>query len=69
MEVTDKTKADIKGGTLIEYENTIRLLEIAQVPKEHVIPFLYSLMISSQLKNSRFSIPIICGFHSKPSRE
>jgi UTP--glucose-1-phosphate uridylyltransferase len=36
MEVTDKTKADIKGGTLIEYENTIRLLEIAQVPKEHV---------------------------------
>jgi UTP--glucose-1-phosphate uridylyltransferase len=35
MEVTDKTKADIKGGTLIDYEGTIRLLEIAQVPSEH----------------------------------
>jgi UTP--glucose-1-phosphate uridylyltransferase len=39
MEVTDKTKADIKGGTLIEYENSIRLLEIAQVPGEHVEDF------------------------------
>jgi UTP--glucose-1-phosphate uridylyltransferase len=39
MELTDKTKADIKGGTLIEYENSIRLLEIAQVPNEHVIFF------------------------------
>lgn len=32
MEVTNKTRADIKGGTLIEYEGGIRLLEIAQVP-------------------------------------
>nr|AJA32484.1 UTP-glucose-1-phosphate uridylyltransferase [Nosema pernyi] len=32
MEVTDKTRADIKGGTLIEYEGSLRLLEIAQVP-------------------------------------
>ncbi|KAI8899680.1 UTP--glucose-1-phosphate uridylyltransferase-domain-containing protein [Globomyces pollinis-pini] len=39
MEVTDKTKADIKGGTLIEYEDSIRLLEIAQVPNEHVEDF------------------------------
>ncbi|KAF8897073.1 UTP-glucose-1-phosphate uridylyltransferase [Gymnopilus junonius] len=30
MEVTDKTKADIKGGTLIDYDGSIRLLEIAQ---------------------------------------
>ena len=37
MEVTDKTKADVKGGTLIEYDGGIRLLEIAQVPAEHVI--------------------------------
>jgi UTP--glucose-1-phosphate uridylyltransferase len=36
MEVTDKTKADIKGGTLIDYEGNIRLLEIAQVPPDHV---------------------------------
>jgi len=39
MEVTDKTKADVKGGTLIRYENHLRLLEIAQVPKEHVDDF------------------------------
>jgi UTP--glucose-1-phosphate uridylyltransferase len=39
MEVTDKTKADIKGGTLIQYEDSIRLLEIAQVPSEHVDDF------------------------------
>ncbi|KAF9382651.1 UTP-glucose-1-phosphate uridylyltransferase [Podila verticillata] len=39
MEVTDKTRADIKGGTLIDYEGSIRLLEIAQVPSEHVEDF------------------------------
>ncbi|XP_046849455.1 UTP--glucose-1-phosphate uridylyltransferase-like isoform X2 [Xenia sp. Carnegie-2017] len=39
MEVTDKTRSDVKGGTLIEYENKIRLLEIAQVPKQHVDEF------------------------------
>lgn len=35
MEVTEKTRADIKGGTLIDYNGSIRLLEIAQVPAEH----------------------------------
>ncbi|XP_063933032.1 UTP--glucose-1-phosphate uridylyltransferase isoform X3 [Zophobas morio] len=39
MEVTDKTRADVKGGTLIQYQNKLRLLEIAQVPKEHVDDF------------------------------
>lgn len=39
MEVTDKTKADVKGGTLIQYEDKLRLLEIAQVPKDHVDDF------------------------------
>jgi len=40
MEVTDKTRADIKGGTLIKYADTpLQLLEIAQVPKEHVPDF------------------------------
>uniref|UniRef100_A0A1B6MUL7 UTP--glucose-1-phosphate uridylyltransferase n=1 Tax=Graphocephala atropunctata TaxID=36148 RepID=A0A1B6MUL7_9HEMI len=39
MEITDKTKADVKGGTLINYENKLRLLEIAQVPKDHVDEF------------------------------
>lgn len=37
--MTDKTKADIKGGTLIDYEGKVRLLEIAQVPPEHVEDF------------------------------
>ncbi|KAH8828506.1 UTP-glucose-1-phosphate uridylyltransferase [Flagelloscypha sp. PMI_526] len=37
MEVTDKTKAD--GGTLIDYEGSIRLLEVAQVPSEHLEDF------------------------------
>ncbi|KAJ3123648.1 UTP-glucose-1-phosphate uridylyltransferase [Nowakowskiella sp. JEL0407] len=39
MEVTDKTKADIKGGTIIDYEGKVRLLEIAQVPSEHTDDF------------------------------
>ncbi|GBE81322.1 Probable UTP--glucose-1-phosphate [Sparassis crispa] len=39
MEVTDKTKADIKGGTLIDYDGSIRLLEVAQVTSEHVEDF------------------------------
>jgi len=36
VEVTDKTRADVKGGTLIDYEGQTRLLEVAQVPKNHV---------------------------------
>jgi len=39
MEVTDKTRADVKGGTLINYDGKLRLLEIAQVPKDHVDEF------------------------------
>ncbi|KAJ8405120.1 hypothetical protein AAFF_G00330410 [Aldrovandia affinis] len=39
MEVTDKTRADVKGGTLIQYEGKLRLLEIAQVPKANVDEF------------------------------
>lgn len=39
MEVTDKTRADIKGGTIIEYEGALRLLEIAQVSSEHKSDF------------------------------
>ncbi|KAM0960740.1 hypothetical protein ACFX2I_025641 [Malus domestica] len=39
MEVTPKTLADVKGGTLISYEGKVQLLEIAQVPEEHVDEF------------------------------
>ena len=35
MEVTEKTKADVKGGNLVQYEGRLTLLEAAQVPKEH----------------------------------
>ncbi|KAL3312995.1 UTP--glucose-1-phosphate uridylyltransferase [Cichlidogyrus casuarinus] len=40
MEVTDKTRADIKGGTLINYEGKSRLLEMAQVPKDKYDEFI-----------------------------
>jgi UTP--glucose-1-phosphate uridylyltransferase len=36
MEVTDKTRSDVKGGTLIEYEGKARLFEIAQCPPSKV---------------------------------
>ena len=39
MEVTPKTLADVKGGTLISYEGRVQLLEIAQVSDEHVNEF------------------------------
>ncbi|GBG69654.1 hypothetical protein CBR_g4484 [Chara braunii] len=39
MEVTDKTLADVKGGTLISYEGRVQLLEIAQVPDDKVDEF------------------------------
>ncbi|KAF9474557.1 UTP-glucose-1-phosphate uridylyltransferase [Pholiota conissans] len=34
MEVTNKTRVDMKGGTLINYEGSLRLLETAQVPPQ-----------------------------------
>ena len=45
MEVTDKTKADVKGGTLIDYDGTIRLLEVAQVPSEHIEDFKSGMLM------------------------
>uniref|UniRef100_A0A0E0MUA4 UTP--glucose-1-phosphate uridylyltransferase n=1 Tax=Oryza rufipogon TaxID=4529 RepID=A0A0E0MUA4_ORYRU len=36
MEVTPKTSADVKGGSLICYEGRVKLLEIFQVPYENV---------------------------------
>uniref|UniRef100_N1R084 UTP--glucose-1-phosphate uridylyltransferase n=1 Tax=Aegilops tauschii TaxID=37682 RepID=N1R084_AEGTA len=38
-QVTPKTLADVKGGTLISYEGRVQLLEIAQVPDAHVNEF------------------------------
>jgi len=39
IEVTPKTPADVKGGTLYEEEGRLKLLEIAQVPDEHIEEF------------------------------
>eukprot|EP00768_Dysnectes_brevis_P002511 gnl/Dysnectes_brevis/1883_a2165_1626.p1 GENE.gnl/Dysnectes_brevis/1883_a2165_1626~~gnl/Dysnectes_brevis/1883_a2165_1626.p1 ORF type:complete len:504 (-),score=109.94 gnl/Dysnectes_brevis/1883_a2165_1626:115-1500(-) len=39
MEVTPKSMADVKGGTIVSYHGRVRLLECAQVPKEHVEDF------------------------------
>ncbi|CAI8047801.1 UTP--glucose-1-phosphate uridylyltransferase [Geodia barretti] len=39
MEVTNKTRSDVKGGTLINYEGNLHLLEFAQVPKDNVDEF------------------------------
>jgi UTP--glucose-1-phosphate uridylyltransferase len=39
MEVTNKTRADVKGGTLIEYEGKVKLLELASVPHDKVDEF------------------------------
>lgn len=33
MEVTAKTRSDVKGGTLIQYEDKLHLLEFAQVSR------------------------------------
>ena len=35
IEMTPKTPADVKGGTLYQEENKVKLLEIASVPEEH----------------------------------
>jgi len=45
MEVTDKTRADIKGGTLIDYEGKAKLLEIAQVCSLRVSIFTFELIL------------------------
>ena len=39
MEVVQKTQADVKGGALIEYNNMINLLEVAQVPESKLQEF------------------------------
>ena len=39
MEVTQKTAADTKGGTLYQEKGRIKLLEVANVPPEHIAEF------------------------------
>jgi len=39
MEVTDKTRSDVKGGTIIEYDGKAKLFEIAQCPPSKVDEF------------------------------
>ncbi|KJA28979.1 hypothetical protein HYPSUDRAFT_128536, partial [Hypholoma sublateritium FD-334 SS-4] len=39
MEVTSKTRIDMKGGTLINYNGTLQLLEVTQVPPQFMDEF------------------------------
>jgi len=39
IEVTDKTLSDVKGGTIINYDNRFKLLELAQVPEDKIDEF------------------------------
>mmetsp|Transcript_26489 Transcript_26489/g.45615 ORF Transcript_26489/g.45615 Transcript_26489/m.45615 type:complete len:520 (+) Transcript_26489:90-1649(+) len=39
IETTNKTRADVKGGTIVEYEGKVKLLELAQVPSKKVEEF------------------------------
>ncbi|KAF8200992.1 UTP-glucose-1-phosphate uridylyltransferase [Pholiota molesta] len=39
MEVTSKTRVDMKGGTLINYEGSMRLVETSQVPPQFMEEF------------------------------
>jgi UTP--glucose-1-phosphate uridylyltransferase len=39
MEITEKTQQDIKGGTLIEYEGSIKHLELPHVPADKIDEF------------------------------
>lgn len=56
MEVTDKTKADIKGGTIIDYDGKVRLLEVAQVPKDHLDEFCSTRKFKVSYKSSEASV-------------
>ncbi|KAM4612190.1 UTP--glucose-1-phosphate uridylyltransferase-like [Polymixia lowei] len=66
MEVTDKTRADVKGGTLIQYDDHLRLLEIAQVPKAHVDEFKSVTKFKIfNTNNLWISLPAIKRLHEK----
>lgn len=39
LQINNNLITNLKGGTLIDYEGKLRLLEIAQVPSEHVDEF------------------------------
>lgn len=62
MEVTNKTKGDLKarilspllprtvltppqGGTLVDYDGSLRLLELGQVPLDHVEDFKSGMFV------------------------
>lgn len=66
MEVTDKTRADVKGGTLTQHDGKLRLLEIAQVPKAHVDEFKSVTKFKIfNTNNLWISLPAIKRLHEK----
>ena len=58
MKLTSRTLS-VQGGTLVEYEGKLRLLEIAQVPKDYVSGFVRYLCILFV-----FEITLFVVFHS-----
>ena len=65
-------KSHVQGGTLIDYDGQVRLLEIAQVPSEHVEDFKSSAYYAPggiqptadttlQFASSRYSTQITFG--------
>ena len=77
-QVTDKTRADVKGGTLIQYEGRLRLLEVAQVGSSGSLTGLISFppfrcrrttwKSSWTSRSSTFSTRTTCGSACQPSR-
>jgi UTP--glucose-1-phosphate uridylyltransferase len=74
MEVSDKTKADVKGGTLYQIGDKLGLLEAAQVPKEGMDEFcgvdkfktfntnsiwINLIRLNERLKKSPLDFPVI----------
>lgn len=66
MEVTDKTRADIKGGTLVSVDGQIRLLELAQVTSDHRADFMKRFKVDECFE-CRFLIRTTCGSARVPS--
>jgi UDP-N-acetylglucosamine pyrophosphorylase len=67
--LTDKTLADVKGGTLISYEGHAQLLEIAQVPDEHVSLTTSSADLLCTLLSSISFVHVIVNKTSQEGRE
>jgi UTP--glucose-1-phosphate uridylyltransferase len=68
MEVTPKSHADVKGGTLIRHRGRLSLLEIAQVEKEHLQDFQdISIFTDFNTNSLWFRLDALQGLHDRGS--